>query len=80
MNAIKYSQAISRVSVRLKTNVPETKFVSIIRVDLSMMVETELVYETSIFKSTLTWLFVEENFIAFIRSESFRSCVTIRII
>jgi len=46
---IKFSQAISHVNVRLKTNVSENNSVSIIRVD-----ETELVSKTLVFNLTLT--------------------------
>jgi hypothetical protein len=51
---LKSSQAISRVNVDLKTNVSE---ISIIR-----MTETEMIFKTSIFNSTLTWLIAQDDY------------------
>jgi hypothetical protein len=59
MNAIKFSQASTFVSVRLKTNVLETSSVS-----STLMMETELVSETLVFNLTLMYLISQENFMA----------------
>jgi hypothetical protein len=56
MKKIKPYWAISRLNVELKTNVSETSSVF-------LMMETELVFETLVFDSTLTRLIAREDFI-----------------
>jgi hypothetical protein len=67
---IKFSRAISRVNVESNANISKTSSVS-------MKMETELVFETLTmeFDSTLTQLITTENFIIFMRCESFKSYI-----
>jgi hypothetical protein len=59
---------ISRVSVELKTEVPQI-FIS----ESTLMMQTEELSETLVFKSALTRLIAQEDFSTLILRESFKS-------
>jgi hypothetical protein len=65
---------ISFVNVQLKTNFPKNCSASIIRVIPHINPDDgdRGVFEMLVFTSTLIWLFAQEDFIAFIRHESFK--------